>query len=103
MVPMMEVLRYCLAGVYSVLSWLSHSMRVLPALRWSSLLRCYQYYDHKRGTEDKQSNATVLLEALGITSCRALLCHCIQGCTYAFAIVVEKKVGSREGYNIRAG
>jgi hypothetical protein len=32
---MMEVRRYSLAGWYSVLSWDSHSMRVLPALRWS--------------------------------------------------------------------
>jgi len=37
MVPMMEVRRYSLAGVYSVLSWLSHSIRVRPALRWSRL------------------------------------------------------------------
>jgi hypothetical protein len=38
MVQMMEVLRYCFAGVYSVLSWLSHSILVLPELRWSRLL-----------------------------------------------------------------
>jgi hypothetical protein len=38
MVPMMEVLRYSFAGVYSVLSWLSHSILVLPELRWSRLL-----------------------------------------------------------------
>jgi hypothetical protein len=37
---MMEVLRYSLAGVYSVLSWLSHSILVLPELRWSRLLFC---------------------------------------------------------------
>jgi len=38
MVQMMEVLRYSRAGVYSVLSWLSHSILVLPELRWSRLV-----------------------------------------------------------------